>query len=99
MIVLSIDEIHDYYDCKSSIGSSVHDDCPVDSYYTVYASIPVNIDSQFMQQFSSNDCHCPNNCSVYNICPVYFDCFVVMTVPFAMTVQYILSVLFTLTVL
>ena len=29
MTVLSIDDINDYHDCKSSIDISVHYDCPV----------------------------------------------------------------------
>ena len=43
MTVLSIDEINDYHDCKSSIDISVHYDCPVNSNFPVYNDFPVII--------------------------------------------------------
>ena len=43
MTVLSIDDINDYHDCKSSIDISVHYDCPVNSNFPVYNDCPVII--------------------------------------------------------
>ena len=43
MNVLSIDDINDYHDCKSSIDISVHYDCHVNSNFPVYNDCPVII--------------------------------------------------------
>ena len=41
--VLSIDDINDYHDFKSSIDISVHYDCPVNSNFPVYNDCPAII--------------------------------------------------------
>ena len=43
MTVLSIDDINDYHDCKSSIYISVHYDCRINSNFPVYNDCPVII--------------------------------------------------------
>ena len=43
MTVLSIDDINDYHESKSSIDISVHYDCPVNSNFPVYNDCPIYI--------------------------------------------------------